>query len=106
MRLFSKAEPVLQPPQTDEQRLAGIDDELRAAEAEITVAGKAVADYADVHKDLRLSIVGNSTAVQLGAMTQDPERQRVESERDRALQRFHAALRKRADLLTSLGLIR
>jgi hypothetical protein len=106
MRLFSKAEPVLQPPQTDEQRLAGIDDELRAAEAEITVSGKAVADYADVHKDLRLSIVGNSTAVQLGAMSQDPERQTLEGERDRALQKFHDVLRKRADLMATLGLIR
>jgi hypothetical protein len=111
MQLFSK-QSVSRPesrqiePTDYTQRLAAVEDELHQAEAELEVAGKAVADYAATHKDLRVSIFGGSPAVQLGALTQDPERQLLESHRDRALQEFHAILRRRADLMTTLGLNR
>jgi hypothetical protein len=101
-----QSEPAASAESCGQRRLCEIENELHEAEASLTAAGKAVADFAEVRKDLRLSVIGNSTAIQLGAMIQDPERQRVESERDRALQKFHDVLRKRADLMTTLGLIR
>jgi hypothetical protein len=108
LAIFAKPQPEPAAPaeSCDQQLLCEIENALHEAEAALTAAGRAVADYADVRKDLRLSMIGNNTAIQLGAMSQDPERQTLEGERDRALQKFQAILRERSELMTRLGLIR
>ena len=106
MKFFTRTEPITEPPQTDEERLAGVLRDLHIAERELASRTEAVAAYGDEHKDMRVAYVDGNRAVLVGAMTHDPIRQRLESDINHARVRFHKLLAEHAALKIKLGLTR
>lgn len=95
--IFSKHAPIIvEPPPavTDQDRLDLATAELREASADLARAGKNVAAYLETHHDGRTSVVNGEMYHLVGAMNVDPELQRLESVRDRAMRHHHQSLAK------------
>jgi hypothetical protein len=79
----------------------------REAEREFTQACAAVLAFSRDHFDMRFVVVpGIGVLARRNAMDMDPERKRIERERDRALTKRNQLLAERAELRKTLGLVR
>jgi biotin synthase-related radical SAM superfamily protein len=91
---------------SDQDRYAEILKQLRVTEVELSASGLAIAKYNATHKDMRTSVVNGETFYRVGAMFADPVLQKLESDRNRILERRNNILREYAQLKRRLGLTR
>jgi hypothetical protein len=108
MNFFTKrATAEIEPPEASAQdRLEQINRELVRVQVELREARQNIASYARTRPDPRMAICNNEVFVRIGAMTVDPFRQALEKKFDVILRRHDEILKKRADLLLEIGLIR